>query len=57
MNPDLDLALDRVIRAPRERVWDAWTDPDCLARWWIPAPLRCRVAELDVRAGVRSSRG
>ncbi|MYW89156.1 polyketide cyclase [Amycolatopsis rubida] len=51
MNPDLDLALDRVIRAPRKRVWDAWTDPASLARWWIPAPLRCRVEELDVRAG------
>ncbi|PKV99617.1 uncharacterized protein YndB with AHSA1/START domain [Amycolatopsis echigonensis] len=51
MNPDLDLGLDRVIRAPRKRVWDAWTDPASLARWWIPAPLRCRVEELDVRAG------
>ncbi|MFB9929960.1 SRPBCC domain-containing protein [Amycolatopsis halotolerans] len=51
MNPDLDLSLDRVIRAPRKRVWDAWTDPASLAQWWIPAPLRCRVDELDVRAG------
>ncbi|WP_037370438.1 SRPBCC domain-containing protein [Amycolatopsis orientalis] len=51
MNPDLDLSLDRVIRAPRKRVWDAWTDPVSLAQWWIPAPLRCRVEELDVRAG------
>ncbi|MBN9743856.1 polyketide cyclase [Amycolatopsis sp. A1MSW2902] len=51
MNPDLDLSLDRVIRAPRKRVWDAWTDPASLAQWWIPAPLRCRVEELDVRAG------
>ncbi|MFE3174383.1 SRPBCC domain-containing protein [Amycolatopsis sp. NPDC059090] len=51
MNPDLDLSLDRVIRAPRKRVWDAWTDPASLARWWIPEPLWCRVDELDVRAG------
>lgn len=51
MNPDLDLSLDRVIRAPRKRVWDAWTDPASLAQWWIPTPLRCRVDELDVRAG------
>lgn len=51
MNPDLDLSLGRVIRAPRKRVWDAWTDPASLAQWWIPAPLRCRVEELDVRAG------
>lgn len=51
MNPDLDLSLDRVIRASRERVWDAWTDPASLARWWIPEPMRCRVDALDVRAG------
>ncbi|WP_406635777.1 SRPBCC domain-containing protein [Amycolatopsis sp. WGS_07] len=51
MNPDLDLSLERVIRAPRKRVWDAWTDPASLAQWWIPAPLRCRVEALDVRAG------
>ncbi|MCT2582882.1 SRPBCC domain-containing protein [Actinophytocola gossypii] len=51
MNPDLDLAVDRIIRAPRQRVWDAWTDPANLARWWIPAPTRCRVERLDVRPG------
>ncbi|WP_033290619.1 SRPBCC domain-containing protein [Amycolatopsis jejuensis] len=51
MNPDLDLSLDRVIRAPRKRVWDAWTDPAALAQWWVPAPTLCRVDRLDVRAG------
>jgi uncharacterized protein YndB with AHSA1/START domain len=51
MNPDLDLALDRVIKAPRATVWNAWTDPAAFARWWIPAPLRCRVEQLDVRPG------
>jgi uncharacterized protein YndB with AHSA1/START domain len=51
MNPDLDLALDRVIRAPRAAVWRAWTDPARLARWWVPAPSRCRVDRLEVRPG------
>ncbi|WUI02915.1 SRPBCC domain-containing protein [Spirillospora sp. NBC_00431] len=51
MNPDLDLALERVIRAPRAVVWDAWTDPATLERWWLPAPSRCRVERLDVRPG------
>ncbi|MDG4826146.1 SRPBCC domain-containing protein [Asanoa sp. WMMD1127] len=51
MNPDLDLALDRVIRAPRAAVWRAWTDPARLARWWVPAPARCRVERLEVRPG------
>ncbi|XRQ07254.1 SRPBCC domain-containing protein [Actinomadura welshii] len=50
-DPDLDLSLERVIRAPRTTVWDAWTDPSRLERWWVPAPARCRVDRLDVRPG------
>ena len=26
----------RLIQAPRERVWDAWTDPAQLGQWWGP---------------------
>lgn len=51
MNPDLDLGLERIIRAPRETVWRAWTDPDRFAKWWIPGPTLCRVDRLDVRPG------
>ncbi len=51
MNPDLDLSLDRIIRAPRSVVWDAWTDPVSLAAWWLPAPMRCRVERLDTVPG------
>ena len=51
MNPDLDLGLERIIRAPRETVWNAWTDPSKLAQWWVPAPTQCRVDRLDLRPG------
>ena len=51
MNPDLDLALRRVIRAPRASVWKAWTDPSRLEKWWVPAPAVSRVDRLDVRPG------
>jgi uncharacterized protein YndB with AHSA1/START domain len=51
MNPDLDLTLSRVIRAPRAAVWRAWTDPARFARWWVPAPALCRVDRLEVRPG------
>lgn len=51
MNPDLDLTLRRVIRAPRETVWRAWTDPSRLARWWVPAPTAVRIDRLDVHPG------
>jgi len=51
MNPDLDLTLERVIRAPRDVVWRAWTDPERLGRWWLPAPYVCRVERLEPRPG------
>jgi uncharacterized protein YndB with AHSA1/START domain len=51
VNPDLDLTLERVIRAPPATVWRAWTDPSRLERWWVPAPTVARVDRLEVRPG------
>jgi uncharacterized protein YndB with AHSA1/START domain len=51
VDPELDLTLQRIIRAPRRSVWDAWTDPRQLERWWLPAPTRCRVERLEPRRG------
>ena len=51
MNPDLDLALGRVIRASRASVWKAWTDPSRLEKWWVPAPAVSRVDRLNVWPG------
>ena len=51
MNPDLDLTLQRVIRAPRAVVWRAWTDPSQLEQWWVPAPAVARVDRLEARPG------
>jgi uncharacterized protein YndB with AHSA1/START domain len=51
VNPDLDLGLQRIIRAPRATVWSAWTDPSRLEQWWIPAPSLCRVDRLDLWPG------
>ena len=32
-----EITITRVFDAPRELVWQAWTDPEHLARWWGPA--------------------
>ena len=50
-NPNLDLTIERVIKAPRSAVWHAWTDPDSFAQWWIPAPALCRVDAMDLVPG------
>ncbi len=31
IDPELDLTLHRVIRAPRQRIWQAWTQPEKFA--------------------------
>lgn len=46
-----ELSLNRVIRAPREKVFAAWTDPKLLVKWWGPGPVTCPEAEVDLRVG------
>src|SRR3546814_3991037 len=46
-----ELTIARHIAAPPSAVWDAWSDPAKLAQWWIPAPIICRVDQLDLRPG------
>lgn len=50
-DPDLDLTISRVIRAPRQAVWNAWTAPASFEQWWVPAPAKCRVVAMELRPG------
>ncbi len=45
------LSLVRIIRAPREKVFAAWTQPALLMKWWGPGPVTCPEAEIDLRDG------
>ena len=45
------VTLTRMIDAPRDLVWSAWTDPKHMAKWWGPHHFTNPVCELDVRAG------
>jgi len=51
MSADRELMLTRLINAPREKVYRAWTDPELLKQWFAPLPYTTPVAELDVRPG------
>jgi uncharacterized protein YndB with AHSA1/START domain len=46
-----DLVLTRVIDAPREKVFAAWTKPELLKQWFAPLPWTTPSAEMDVRVG------
>lgn len=43
--------LHRVLRAPAERVYRAFLDPDAMAKWLPPHGFTGRVHELDARVG------
>jgi len=51
MSADRELRLTRLIDAPREKVYRAWTDAGLLKQWFAPLPYTTPVAELDVRPG------
>ncbi len=48
---DSELAIDRVIDAPRALVWRAMVDH--LAEWWCPRPWTTEIVALDWRSGGR----
>jgi uncharacterized protein YndB with AHSA1/START domain len=48
---DRVLVMERVFDAPRELVFQAWTDPKHVAQWWGPKGFTNPVCELDVRPG------
>lgn len=46
------LRVERTFDARAEDVFDAWTNPEVLRRWWLADPSwRTPVAEVDLRVG------
>jgi len=46
-----ELILTRIIDAPRDKVFRAWTEPELLKQWFAPLPWTTSKAETDTRAG------
>lgn len=46
-----DLVLSRVLNAPREIAWQAWTQPERLVRWFAPEPFTSPAVKVDLRPG------
>jgi uncharacterized protein YndB with AHSA1/START domain len=47
------IRIERMLHAPRELVFDAWTRPELLLQWYAPRGCTIRFAEFDVRPGGR----
>lgn len=46
------LTIRRTIKAPRQKVFDGWTQPEHLKHWWQKEPgWYTEIAEVDLRVG------
>jgi uncharacterized protein YndB with AHSA1/START domain len=48
---DREIHIERVFDAPRDRVFEAFTDPKLIPEWWGPNGTTTSVDRMDVRAG------
>jgi len=46
-----DLVVTRIIDAPVEMVWKAWTEPKEVIRWWGPKHYTSPSCRIDLRVG------
>jgi uncharacterized protein YndB with AHSA1/START domain len=48
---DREMVISRLINAPRELVWKAWTDPKHVKHWWGPNGFTNTIHEMNVKPG------
>ena len=46
-----ELVITRIFNAPRTLVWQAWTEPEHLKRWWGPKGFISPACKIDLRVG------
>jgi len=46
-----EVEFERTYDAPIEKVWDAWTNPEILKKWWGPNDVSIPECEVDLRVG------
>jgi uncharacterized protein YndB with AHSA1/START domain len=44
-----EIIITREFNAPRDLVWEAWTDPEHIEQWWGPKGFSTEVDELDLK--------
>lgn len=48
---DRELVLCRILNAPADKLYQAWTEPALLQQWFVPAPWSVARVSVDVRPG------
>ncbi|SRR5579883_606432 len=50
-NSNREIRSSRLLDAPRELVWKAFTDPEHIKQWWGPNGFTNTIHKMDVRRG------
>lgn len=45
------VVITRLLKAPRELVWNAWTNPKHVVNWWGPNGFTNTIHEMEVKPG------
>jgi PhnB protein len=48
---DREILLTRVLNAPIELVWEVWTNPQHIAKWWGPDGFNNTITKMEVKQG------
>jgi uncharacterized protein YndB with AHSA1/START domain len=48
---DRELIITRILNAPRELVWEVWTNPEHIKNWWGPDGFTNTIKTMDVKPG------
>lgn len=51
MTADREIIVTRLIDAPRAKVWEAWTSPEHLGKWWGPDGFTITTHSFDFKEG------
>jgi uncharacterized protein YndB with AHSA1/START domain len=50
--PLLDLQFHREVSISPAQIWEGWTNPEALMKWFCPRPWKVIECDIDLRPGV-----
>ncbi|WP_316013545.1 SRPBCC family protein [Roseobacter sp. HKCCA0434] len=53
LDPKTDLTFTRTLNAPRALLWECWTTPKHIEKFFVPKPHSVTACEIDLRPGGR----
>jgi uncharacterized protein YndB with AHSA1/START domain len=51
INPELDLVIERATTLSTEQVWQGYTDPEIVMKWFCPRPWKVSECRIDLKPG------